>query len=273
MCWDGKRRGHSGAEKPSAKNSPLSGLIGPLSADAKRKRRIGQRKRRHPEHAPICHNNDVLPVTQSRYRQAYEETVQFAKSFLYKHETMEEVDRVLDKFCDHAYRRGDAPGSVRLAIYGSIWVMQLAKSSTVFPLAKRALKGFLRMCPENVRDSPCIEMVWLLTGRIVTSRFAGDLSELVAIGCWLRFDCYLRGSELLELSTATVTAPRGRDRQYILTIAPQGGKPAKNKEYDASVIVGHNGRDWLNDALRRLCASARQTASKLLFAVLTLPLL
>lgn len=76
----------------------------------------------------------------------------------------------------------------------------------------------------------------------------------------LTFDAYLRPSEALGLERRHVTPPRrgtARYQDWVITIAPQGDKPAKNLDLDCSVVVGLPPRVWATTLLTALHKRAR----------------
>ena len=75
------------------------------------------------------------------------------------------------------------------------------------------------------------------------------------------FDCYLRPSEGLDLTAGAVGRPRrGAAAQgWTINVAPAGvdAKPAKNRRFDASVLVGAHDRQWVCEVLDLLVAGLR----------------
>ena len=125
------------------------------------------------------------------------------------------------------------------------------------------------MCPEGVRDPPPWPAVLVVIQCIM---FVGSNKHLLAAALLLiGYDAYLRSSDGLRLQRADVTlvSTRLARSAWVLTIAPQGGALAKNREHDCSITVGCGGRDW---ALALVAALYRRTAkdSDLLFGSLQL---
>ena len=180
---------------------------------------------------------------------------------------------MLDKFLEALYLGGEGLAAARYALYGTAFVLELVtRSPLVLPLSKAALKGFKTLCPESTRDPPPWEAIFLLAMSLVTGKLV-RVNVLVAILVLLAFDCYLRPSEALNLRKQDVTAPRSgtRNCSWSLVIAPQGGAPAKNRQFDAGVVVGGSGRDFVAIVLEALYL--RTAAGSLLFEGVSLSVL
>ena len=179
-------------------------------------------------------------------------------------------DTSLTKFVDHLFLSGEAPGAARYTIYGFCHVHGIpSRSAHVLPKSKQALKGFVRSCPKRVRDPPPFAAFLVVVQAIL---MLGCHKHLLAAALlFLSFDAYLRPSEGLRLRRADVTPPtHGQGRSsWVLTIAPQGGVPAKNRQHDCSVTVGFAGRDWASLILAALYRST-SCESDLLFGDLGL---
>ena len=92
-------------------------------------------------------------------------------------------------------------------------------------------------------------MVWLLTEWLLTPPLE-FVKVMAAAFCCLAFDAYLRPSEALNLTRAAVGRPRRAAAacRWSLTIAPRPGQvPAKNRTFDAGVVVGGFDRMWVAD--------------------------
>ena len=129
----------------------------------------------------------------------------------------------------------------------------VTRSPLVLPLSKAALKGFAKLCPEGTRDPPPWEVLFLLALSLLSGKLR-RVHVLVAIIVVLAFDCYLRPSEALNLRKQDVTAPRAgtRNKSWSIVVAPQGGAPAKNRQFDAGVVVGGIDRGFVSDILEAL---------------------
>ena len=138
------------------------------------------------------------------------------------------------------YRWVARTGVCETNYYGCGFVLDWPRrAATCMPLAKATLKGFTKSSPEHSREPPAYETWWLVIGWFL--RPPVSLNRVMA-ACWaaISMDCYLRPSEGLELLGKHVHRPRrGAAAQgWSFTIAPVGGRPAKNQTFDAGVVVG-----------------------------------
>ena len=267
-CWGGSRRGASGAGSRSLKSSPSSvgtaALIGALGASATVKRqRRAQRASRHKEDGPDkLRRMAVTPATDAKYRKAHRELLAFAAPRKLPLASLTDWDLALDQYGVALYDRGEAPAAFRLAIYGIAHVLDAPScSESVFPLAKKALRGFLRPSPGGCRDPPPEEAIWLMAHWLVLQAvLLGQQAVFAAAAMLITFDAYLRPGEALGLECRHVTPPRRgivRYRDWVITIAPQGDKPAKHLDFDCSVVVGLPPRVWAVPLLIALHKRAR----------------
>ncbi|CAK0850565.1 unnamed protein product, partial [Prorocentrum cordatum] len=107
-------------------------------------------------------------------------------------------------------------------------------------------------------------------GRALEATTCLPLYAMAAAHAWISVDCHLRPSEGPALAGAAVSRPRrGAAAQgWALTIAPRGGPPAKNRRFDASVVVAAHDRAWARDLLELLTRDL--PADKPVFRSLTL---
>jgi integrase len=217
----------------------------------------------------------VTVGTDKRYRERCADVVNFAARRRLALTDLDEWDVALDAYGLHLFEQGEAAAALRMAIYGVAHVLDApGRSPLIFPLAKKSLRGFLNSSPENMREPPPEEAIWLIAYWLVgQAAVLGVDAVLCAAAVLLAFDAYLRPSETLGLTVKHVTRPsRGapRYRDWALTIAPQGGgAPAKNHEFDCSVIVGLPPRTWAPTLLAKLVGTAGHDGR--LFRSLTLP--
>ena len=215
----------------------------------------------------------MTPITRKRYEAAYADVVRFLGRFVPSAKSLEAWDRAIEDYIEKLYLAGDRITVARYAFHGVAFVNEWPrKDPSLLPRSRLALLGFARSSPEHCRDPPCIEQVYLAIDYFL-SRASGDdllLYAMAAAHAWISVDCYLRPSEGLALVGAAVSRPRrGAAAQgWALTIAPRGGPPAKNRRFDASVVVGAHDRGWACDLLELLVRDL--PADKPLFRTLTL---
>ena len=215
-----------------------------------RNRRRGQRDRQHGAEQPgFLKKLTVTPVTRKRYEASYADVVRFLGRAVPSAKSMDAWDLALEAYIEKLYLAGDRISVARYAFHGVAFVNEWPrKDPSLMPRARLALLGFARSSPEHCRDPPCMEQVILAIDYFL-NRAVGDqllLCAMAAAHAWLSLDCYLRPSEGLAIVGAAISRPRaGAAAQgWALTIAPRGGPPAKNRRFDASVVVGARDRGW-----------------------------
>ena len=113
------------------------------------------------------------------------------------------------------------------------------------------------MAPDKARDPPCEEMLWLLVDYLCTNTWmpCHKNEVLTAAFAVLAWDCYLRPSEALMLRKEDLCPPRPRSsvQRWSVTIAPAvRDRPAKNRQFDAGVVVGAHERLWVEPIVKFL---------------------
>ena len=242
-----------------------------------RNRRRGQRQRQHGDEQPgFLKKLTVTSVARKRYEASYADVVRFLGRSVPTAKSMEAWDRALEDYIEKLYLAGDRITVARYAFHGVAFVNEWPRRDpSLMPRSRLALLGFARSSPEHCRDPPCLEQVFLAMNDFLDRAIGDQLLPyaMAAAHAWLSVDCYLRPSEGLSLVGAAVSRPRrGAAAQgWALTIAPRGGPPAKNKRFDASVVVGAHDRGWACDLLALLAKDL--PADKPLFRGLSLELL
>ena len=251
--------------------APHGGSTTRAIGDGKKNLRRGQRVRFHGDDPPgFLRRATVKAATRKVYRDAMHDVEIFLQVKKRKAKTHDEWDQALNDYVEMLYLRGESPHKARLAIYGSAFWMDLAsRSALIFPLAKKALLGFLKLDPEHARDPPPEEVVYLLSAALLQK--GTRMALVAAVAIFVQFDTYLRPRSLLSLERRHVTLPRKGSpyRNVVLTLAPPGDAPLKNYLVDMSIIVGAFDRSFVAEFVAAL---ARKTTrpDELLFP-LTLP--
>ena len=70
------------------------------------------------------------------------------------------------------------------------------------------------------------------------------MAAALAVIC---FEVYVRPSGALAIRRGDVTPPTlgAAARGWAITIAPAGGRPSKNAQFDVGFVVGILGREWV----------------------------
>ena len=211
--------------------------------------------RRTPDTAEgFLRRSIVSPITQQRYLTACAAVVAFSGGPKPRCDDLKAWDQILVRFIEHTFLLGEAVSVARYALYGVIYSLDLARrSAATLPLAKATVRAFTKRAPESSRDPPPIEWCWLLLDCLIAGAASGT-HLLTAAFAFLSLDSYLRPSEALALRKRDVCPPRrgAAATGWALTIAPQGGAPAKNQQFDAGVIVGSHDRGWVCKVLELL---------------------
>ena len=98
-------------------------------------------------------------------------------------------------------------------------------------------------------------MLWLIVDWLQSNQTSPFLYAVAAAYTLLAWGYYLRPQEALDLKVGDVARPeRAADaKRWSIAIAPKpGGKPAKNRLFDAGVVVGEFGGKWAEDILKVL---------------------
>ena len=212
----------------------------------------------------------VGPAMQKRYAAAVALLSTFCLTWNYHLTNLDTADRALDKYFEWRYAEGDLPWVGRDAMYGLAWSRDwVIRATDVFPLAKKSLKGWSRLSPSMSRDPVPWEALIVLCLRLLDFGKVGCRAALLLL---IAFDCYLRPGEALSLTRCSISAPGSQKyNHWVITVAPlhdESSRPAKNKEFDQSVVLAQFDRVWLTPLFAKLYAATLPSAS--LFAPLTL---
>ena len=213
---DGSKAGGKSGGSRSSSSFGVIDTIANLRAVSKR-RKAGQRERHHGEaESGFLRRATVKPITRERYATAHAEVVAFARRSSLPVLTDSEFDVALNAYLENLFLRGEAVSTARYAIYGSAFVRDMAsRSPTTFPLGKKALAGFAKLCPEHSRDPTPLALFWLVISvmlnksppRAKAKRWLG-LMPFAAAALLVSFDCYLRPGEALRLDPSVVHVDR-----------------------------------------------------------------
>ena len=186
------------------------------------------------------------------------------------------VDLTLSAYFDYLYLDGCEPWEGRQALYGFAHVHRFPRPKDTFPHATKALAGWVKRAPEASRD-PC---PWEALALLATWFLGlGTLEGVLAAACSVvQFDVYGRPSATLALTLDHIVVGSGRaNRRYnqlAVIMAPSGPnrKPAKNLQFDDTVIVGSMSPDrvWIKKVVEQLVARCKRLKINRLFEGLDL---
>ncbi|CAK0903480.1 unnamed protein product [Prorocentrum cordatum] len=116
---------------------------------------------------------------------------------------------------EYLYLDGCPVGAARCALCGCAchedWPI---RSPDCMPLAKATLQAYRRRSPDQSRDPPCEEMLWLIVDFLLRNQSDPVMYALAAAVALLAWDCYFRPQEALDLRASDDCAKsRGRARQ------------------------------------------------------------
>ena len=213
----------------------------------------------------------VSPITVQRYTASANMVVGFLGQPL-RALTLKDLDRRLSEYIENLYLGGESVSVARYALYGVAFQLDVPmRDASAFALSKKSLKGFGRKAPENSRDPPPVEVVWLLA-EFMLRLLPGPLGGRAAALVWLAFDGYLRPTEALSLRKDDVyTSVTKKVLHISVVVAPRSrGTPAKNKQFDDGYTVGAHGRIEAKHIMQVLVEDTPD--KELLFPDITLPL-
>ena len=216
-----------------------------------------------------------------RTLEAYETAVNAFESWMEKkrfpHATTSEIDACMERYFEELARLGKEPFHGKNTLWGYVKLRLRNKTSAKVALAssKEALDGWCNVMKGEMRDPIPEELVFALAEIMIVE--LGDWDAAAAT--LLIYDSYARPSEILCMTKQhnvivpkTGIASEKYGKQHALVIAPsQLGRTTKTGHFDDHVLVGINGRRWINQVLfdfmnmRPPCPTSDQ-----LFAGLTL---
>ena len=201
----------------------------------------------------------MAAVTRERYRSAYSAVIAFNRSRTPAFTDMKTWDSLLVRYIEHLFLLGEHIFAARYALYGVIFHLELPRrAATTLPRAKETLRGFAKSSPEVSRDPPPIEVVWLLVDALLRRSPESPSYLMAAAFAIICFDGYVRPSEALAIRRRDVTPPTmgAAARGWAITIAPAGGRPSKNAQFDAGFVVGIFDREWVCNVVSALYFAA-----------------
>jgi integrase len=175
------------------------------------------------------------------------------------------TDVTLQHYMEWLHHQREAPQVGRWALFGTMLLLfpQLGRGAQVFPLARAALRGWLKLQPGRIRDPAPLEVAWWVASWLLSQ--GGRLHTLLACAVVLQVDAYLRPGALLGIRKEDIIGPasgmRGRYRGWTLVLAPSA-RVARTKtgEQDDTVLLGVAGRSFIPKVASYLlsCTAAGQ---------------
>ena len=169
----------------------------------------------------------------------------------------DKADVALSSFFDACFWDGLELGSGNTTLAGMGFFHPVLRLDRGLHLSRLALKGWAKRNPAHSRDP----MPWVVACRIAVELI--HMGEcMCALGVVLMFTLYLRPGELLDsLTKAWIPPVPGLSHGYMhwtIIVAPQdGGRPAKNQQYDSSVPLDRPELQWLTPLLELVKSKRR----------------
>ena len=165
-----------------------------------------------------------------------------------------DLDCYLIDFFDHRFMEGAGldEGQKLLAAVCHFQPRFSRFGGSFLPRAHRALKGWRRLAPQHARTPlPWIALMAMIGWAVHLNRRA--LASCMLLG----FTAYLRPSELVELTSASLVPPQtstdSRLKFWAIIVRPlELGIPAKTGDFDESVLLNAPYLEWFGDVLQVL---------------------
>ena len=176
-------------------------------------------------------------------------------------------DSHLVRYLESLYQDGDSIYNARCAVYGLIFIRSWAlRDHSVLPLARQALQGWAKLCPETSRDP----LPWIFLRLLVLGLRKGSSTDKAAADAALiQFDTYCRPVEIVSLCIANVIAPAegapARYRRWALLLAPvELIATTKAGQHDDSILVAEDAphRAFVGGVLSRRLRLAKEACDR-----------
>jgi len=201
-----------------------------------------------------------------------------------------ELDGTFERLANFKFFQADALAELRYAVWGYAWVECFAVTRTNFPRFHASLRGWGAASPERARDPMTWElMLVLMDAMLHTQDFrCKRTARLAGLALAVQWTGYFRPTEVLELSGSDVIVDRSLKGAVAVVAragpdceegspldqaraqnAQQRPKPAKNNEFDGTIVIGDQadvdaGRKWV---AALLSARKRSVGRKRLFDI------
>ena len=152
-------------------------------------------------------SRQITPLTQARYTKAHTLFVTYARLRGFDLMNMKNIDMALFSYLDDLFFQGKQIWEARYAVYGTIWLKQLARHCPhTLPRAREALLGCGKAAPEVVGDPLPWEASLFIAQHMADSGTPTGLAGARAV--LVGFDGYLRPAEILGIRKSDVTINR-----------------------------------------------------------------
>jgi len=197
----------------------------------------------------------ISSSTRRQYSDGVTRFLAFAKAKHLGVEDLTAVDIALERFFDSMYLEGYGPAVGRNALYGWIFFRTSldSRQKHLFPRASRALKGWVKCAPQQVRDPLPYGVVCL-----IVQYFLRCGHTLAAAACLWQFDTYFRPSEVISLNSADIVPPAPaagrlyRHRWTVLVGNQIRRVRTKTRVVDGSIELGGSVRPYMRDIAAEL---------------------
>ena len=183
------------------------------------------------------------------------------------------ADVTVEKYISHLYFEGNNLNRGRTFLSATAWDHDLSlRDPHVFPLSKRALRGWARTEAPRTRNPIPWELACLLGCTMILNQKDSLVGALSAASVVIMFDLYLRISECLKLSCRHITLPSvfagAHYDKVSVCIAPASEQlPSKTFKFDETIVAGSDGagRGFVRDLLIWLVHRAQAAGYDLIF--------
>ena len=180
----------------------------------------------------------VTDGTRVYYTKIWEELVAWLAKTKAQPPTEHEWDDQIAKKMDEMYLEGFAAHRGEKLLATVLWKrprLSLEAGGRMVR-SRQALRGWRRVCPHGGRLPLPMDVV-----AMICMQLCGAGRHMVALMVLLTVECYLRPAEPLEIRMRDVVpgmnARRGMPHLCLLLHPTECGKPAKNGEYDQTVLL------------------------------------
>ena len=241
--------------------TPRRPVVSPAKTSSRRHDRLAARRAKHrsqavPQH---LHHGFLQRATVGRTTLVYyRRAVDAFRKWVRKHRSgadlvdVSYVDSLMAEYFSTCYFEGQNVALGRFMLYGWIHLNTIFDGSKHgnFPQATKALRGWARMAPQQVRDPMPYGLLCVILMEFLRLGHLGHV--LMAAAAIVQFDTYMRRSEVMHLLREDLYPPAKAAgaryaKRWCVVI-----RPNKQGETDNTVEVGSFPRLWIANVLPHL---------------------
>ena len=131
-----------------------------------------------------------------------------------------QLDTALVKYMDEVLLlAGEGAGQARNTLFGTMWCRSLPKHASTLPLARQALKGFVRNEPSTSKDPIPLEAAIVIVRDLLSQ--GGLMDRLAAVALVMSFDLFTRPSETLRIKARDVVVSTAKRPKVVSVMIAQ----------------------------------------------------